>query len=75
MANETPERIIVTVADGQLGSINTVADALRAAGMQVGGVQPTVGIISGEAAPSKMAALRNVPGVAAVEPDEEMHAI
>lgn len=70
------------VADDHVGAIEEVAAALQEAGLQLGAVLPTSGVISGavedEAA---LEALSGVEGVAAVErsaeiqippPDEEV---
>ncbi|WP_250123569.1 hypothetical protein [Chroococcidiopsis sp. CCMEE 29] len=75
MSDEKVERVVVTVDDQHLPTIHSVAVALQSAGMQVDNVMPTVGIITGEVSQTKMAALESVPGVAAVELDQEMHAI
>ena len=73
---ETPlEPVLVTVDDQHVAAIQTVADALQHAGLQVTKVMPTTGIISGQVAHAQRQALASVPGVAAVETDEEMHAI
>jgi hypothetical protein len=75
MADTPLEPVLVTVDDQHLAAIQTVVDALRLAGLQVTNVMPTTGIISGKVSHDKRQALASVPGVAAVEPDEEMHAI
>ncbi|WP_337176820.1 hypothetical protein [Paludisphaera sp.] len=69
------ESVVVTIADSHLTRIKSVADELRDAGLEVRQVLSTSGIISGKAAPTARHALEAVPGVIAVEPDEEMRAI
>jgi cation transporter-like permease len=62
------ERITVTVAadvDAEL-----VAEQLRAAGMTVDQVLRAVGVITGTVAAEQRAALADVPGVLAVEPEQ-----
>ncbi len=75
MSDEQVERIIVTVDDQNLSVIESIVTALESAGMKVEQVLAVTGIITGEVAQSKLAALRSVPGVAGVEVDREMQAI
>lgn len=75
MADSTVERVVVTVEDQHLPTIQAVANALRTAGMNVTNVMATAGVITGEVSQANMNALATVPGVVAVEPDQEMHAI
>lgn len=75
MAKKKVARIVVTVDNQHLSTIDAVAKALRSAGMRITNVLNTTGIITGEIAKTEIAALRAVSGVASVEPDEEMRAI
>lgn len=75
MADATVEQVVVTVDVQHLPTIHAVATALRSAGMNVTNVMPTAGIITGDVQQANMNALKTVPGVVAVEPDQEMHAI
>jgi hypothetical protein len=59
--------VTVTVADAQGGAIEELAARLRQAGMDVGQVLGTVGIITGSVDDSRLAAIEALPGVAAVE--------
>lgn len=75
MAEPTNVRVVVTVDPKSLKQIKQVAAALTSAGLKVDRIMPVVGSISGEVASAKIAALKKVKGVAAVEPDEPMKAI
>lgn len=75
MPNDNLECVVVTVDDQYLPKIQSVVVALQLAGMQVDNVMATVGIITGQISQSKMQSLLSVPGVAAVELDQEMRAI
>lgn len=75
MSEKSTERVVVTVDDAHVPSIQSVAVKLRSAGLQVSHVLPTSGIITGEVAQEKLNGLKSVSGVADVEPDEEMQAI
>ncbi|SFN34201.1 hypothetical protein SAMN05216207_101313 [Pseudonocardia ammonioxydans] len=63
-------RLLVSVADGH--GIDDVATALDAAGLQVEKVLRGVGVIVGSCDESRRAALAEVAGVGAVEPDREV---
>ncbi len=75
MAGIVDQRVVVTVEDQHLSTIQTVASALRLAGMNITNVMPTVGIITGEVPHAKLIALAKVAGVAAVELDQEMNTV
>ncbi|MFO0820866.1 MAG: hypothetical protein U1A77_23160 [Pirellulales bacterium] len=75
MEKSSIERVIVTVDDEHLEGIDSVAAALRVAGMQVTEILSTVGIISGQAPQECRQKLESVRGVKAVESDGEMRAI
>ncbi|MEU8034274.1 hypothetical protein [Streptomyces sp. NPDC049099] len=64
------QNITVTVDDAHQERIKAVADQLRAAGMQVQQVLPTIGIITGTVSESQRDAIGNVGGVAHVEEQE-----
>ncbi len=57
----------MTVTDDQLTNIDELVDRLRAAGMQVDQVLPTVGVITGSVTKSQRTSIERVAGVAAVE--------
>jgi len=75
MAKENVQRVVVTVDDQHVSSIQSVADSLKAAGMEVDNVMSNVGIITGGISENARQALGKIAGVSAVEPDEEMRAI
>ena len=75
MAVEQVERVVVTVDDAYLPTIQALATALEGAGLRVTNVLATVGIITGEVSRLKIHSLEALPGVAAVELDQEMRAI
>jgi len=61
--------VSIAVDDQHLDRITEIADALRSAGLDVDQVMKTTGTIVGSVEPTKMTALKNVRGVAAVEPE------
>jgi hypothetical protein len=61
------DRVTVTVHDDQLAEIDQLADRLRAAGMRVDQVLSNIGVITGALPQEKRSAVREMPGVAAVE--------
>lgn len=63
-------RLLVSVADGH--GIDDVATALGAAGLRVEKVLRGVGVIVGSCDESRRAALAEVTGVDAVEPDRQV---
>lgn len=75
MANANTQRVVVTIEDQYLPTIENVAQALRSAGLSVSQVLPLSGTITGEISRAQLSALTEVGGVVAVEPDDEMHAI
>jgi len=75
MPNNQPQRIVVTIDDQHLPEIQAIASSLRTAGMRVDNVLSVTGIITGEVSQIRINELRDVSGVADVEPDEEMQAI
>ena len=62
------EQITVTVSADV--DIEVVAEQLRAVGMTVEQVLPAVGVITGTVAAEQRAALADLPGVLAVEPEQ-----
>jgi hypothetical protein len=62
--------ITVTVEDAYRERAEAVADRLRAAGMRVVQVLPTVGVITGTVPDSRRDAIVNARGVAHVEDQE-----
>ena len=75
MPNNQPQRIVVTIDDQHLPEIQAIASSLRMAGMRVDKVLSVTGIITGEVSQIRINELRDVSGVADVEPDQEMQAI
>ncbi|MCE2697176.1 MAG: hypothetical protein PX483_00200 [Nostocales cyanobacterium LE14-WE4] len=75
MPNNQPQRIVVTIDDQHLPEIQAIASSLRTAGMRVDNVLSVTGIITGEVSQIRINELRDVSGVADVEPDQEMQAI
>ena len=75
MPNNQPQRIVVTIDDQRLPEIQAIASSLQVAGMRVDNVLSLTGIITGEVSQTRINELRDVSGVANVEPDEEMQAI
>jgi hypothetical protein len=71
----SPLHIVVTIQDSHFPQIQSVANALKRAGLRVTKVMPTAGIVTGEIAATKIDSLTAVAGVLAVEPDREMRAI
>lgn len=67
--------VIVTVDEEHIAGIESVAAALRQAGMQVHQVMPNIGTITGEVPSGAAQSLSSVKGVASIEPDEGMRAI
>ena len=59
--------VTVTVADSHASDIDEVAGRLRDAGMQVDQVLGTLGVITGSIDATRIAALEQLDGVAAVE--------
>jgi uncharacterized membrane protein (DUF441 family) len=72
----TPARSVevsVLVAGEHLASIDDVAAALEDAGLRVGAVMATIGVITGVADdPGQLAALQALDGVASVEVGREV---
>ncbi len=66
-------RIKVRVADSHRDQLDEVRAKLEHAGMAVGEVLPTIGIISGSCDPTQLDSLRQVPGVAKVSRLQEFH--
>ncbi len=62
-----PVSVTVTVAASPAGAIEDVADALRDAGLDVGRVLGSIGVITGTADEAALDAIGDVPGVVAVE--------
>lgn len=68
------EKVIVTLESDERGEVERVHAALRAAGI-CDSKLISAQIIAGEVAAERRGALERVPGVAAVEGDEEMRAV
>ena len=61
------EQVVISVADDQVDDMSTVVDALRAAGLRVGEVLDSAGIVTGTVVGEALASLSAVPGVVDVE--------
>ena len=61
------EQVVISVADDQVDDMSTVVDALRAAGLRVGEVLDSAGIVTGTVDGAALASLSAVPGVLDVE--------
>ena len=61
------EQVVISVADDQVDDLSTVVDALRAAGLRVGEVLDSAGIVTGTVDGEALASLSAVPGVVDVE--------
>ena len=64
--------VLVTLDEGQAGRAATVAEDLRAAGLDVAEVLADIGAVTGSVEPSRLNDLSRVSGVAAVEPSREV---
>jgi hypothetical protein len=73
--NQGTVRVIVTVDKQHRSDVNSVVIALQTAGMNIGNVLSTAGIITGEVSQAKMQQLKTISGVADVEIDQEMQAL
>ncbi len=61
------EQVVISVADDQVDDMSTVVDALRAAGLRVGEVLDSAGVVTGTVDGEALASLSTVPGVVDVE--------
>ena len=61
------EQVVISVTDDQVDDLSTVVDALRAAGLRVGEVLDSAGIVTGTVDGEALASLSAVPGVLDVE--------
>ena len=59
--------VLVTAADTGPGAVDELAERLAQAGMEVGQVLATIGVVSGSIDDSLLEAIRALPGVQAVE--------
>lgn len=64
------EKITVTVDEAHVDRLDSVAEELKTAGMDVDQVLGSVGIITGSVAAEHRAALSGLSGVTAVESDQ-----
>jgi hypothetical protein len=65
--------VTVLIADDRVDAIDAVAAALQEAGLRLGQVMPTTGVVTGSVDDAAgMQALAAVDGVAAVEPVQEV---
>jgi hypothetical protein len=61
------KHLLVTIDDASQAKMDKVVANLKKAGLTNIQQMKSIGIVSGEAAPSKIEALKKVPGVVAVE--------
>ena len=66
--------VLVTVDEPHLQQLEAVAAELRKAGLEVVGTSELGGIIAGQIAENKLGTIAAVPGVAAVEIDQNLTA-
>jgi hypothetical protein len=65
------EKVNVVVADDYLDRFSEVVKRAKEAGLQVEQPLETIGVVSGSIDPAKLAALKRVEGVTAVEPSRD----
>lgn len=65
--------LTILLDDGASADMPAVVARLRDAGLVVDRVLAAAGVVSGRAASDAVAKLESVDGVAAVQPDREMH--
>ena len=61
----------VSIDDSHLGQIDDVVKRLKHSGLDVTGVMPKLGTVTGSVEPTKMTAIRALKGVATVESAQE----
>lgn len=66
--------ILVSLEDEHVDRIESISKRLRDEGMSVAEVLGNSGLITGSAAADVLPSLKKVPGVAAVEPDQQFTA-
>jgi hypothetical protein len=64
--------VLVAVDDEHMERLDTIADELRSAGMEVGQVMGELGVVTGSVEATKMKRLSAVRGVASVERAREV---
>ena len=69
------QRVVVTVDDRNIDSLDRLVADLERQGLRDIQTMPHIGIITGAIQSTQVTALAQVPGVTAVEPDNEMRAI
>jgi hypothetical protein len=74
MAESKENRVIITVNDQESTDFDEIVGKLQDNGLKIKDVLKTSGIITGSIEDEKHSQLRALPGVKAVEPDDEMHA-
>lgn len=62
--------VLIAVEDAHLDRLQELAAELKAAGMSIDRVSEVTGTITGSVSPARMAGLRRVRGVSAVEPEQ-----
>ena len=65
------KRLILNVSDDHLDAIDEIAARAASVGFDVEGVLPILGMITGSAPDDREAVLKEIPGVASVEPEGE----
>ena len=69
------KNVMITVDEAHRGKFAAVVKACKAAGLTLGEKMPSLGALTGAIEDRKLADLRNVPGVAAVEGSRDVRAI
>jgi hypothetical protein len=64
--------VVVTVKESHRGEIADIAQELSSRGMHIHDVQELVGTISGSAASNAWKSLREIPGVASVDAQQDI---
>ncbi|MBX9653714.1 hypothetical protein K2Y11_08870 [bacterium] len=75
MSASKENRVIITVDDQESTNFDEIVGRLQETGLKITNVLKTSGIITGSIQDEKHSQLRSLPGVKAVEPDDEMHAL
>jgi hypothetical protein len=69
------KNVMITVDDAHRDKFAAVVKASKAAGLRVAETMPGLGAMTGTIEDTKLAGLRNVPGVGAVEESRDVRAI
>ena len=67
----TKVRMLISVRDSHLGSLDEIAKPAEQAGMEVDARMPNIGVVSGLIEPDRVDNLRAIEGVQDVEEDKK----